>query len=439
MSTLRVELSGLSDDLDLFVLSECAPNPSCAGGSLRGGQADEDVTVENAIGTYYIIVEDYAETGGTFTLSVNCEPAATQEANLICDDTGTLEVNDTDIRIANLKIKNVGQTMARDFKLGFYVSTDTDINTEDVLIGTINIPQLVPNETGNMFFNKNLDDFNLADGSYYVGVIVDKNNDITEANEMDNTCYWNSPKVLIQSPQDAARCNAIAIVNCGQQIQGNTNGQTNKFGGADYGDCNKWDIPYQGKEKAYKLSIPSPRLLTVKLTNVQADLDLFVLSDCGVNTATCVDMSALPRQMDETIVIHNAVGNYTIIVEDYEDVGSSFSLSVNCAEDLDSPNVSLYTQNQEASYPKSLKQAVALEVYPNPSRGHFTAKVTSQEETLVNIEIIDAIGRVIADYQADVAHTLQHQFDLSDKENGVYFLRMTTANSVQTKQIVLAK
>ena len=61
------------------------------------------------------------------------------EPNLTCKDAGLLSIDGTTISIAQLEVMNSGNENAGPYKIGFYLSTDGDFNTDDILIGTLDV------------------------------------------------------------------------------------------------------------------------------------------------------------------------------------------------------------------------------------------------------------------------------------------------------------
>lgn len=76
---------------------------------------------------------------------------------------------------------------------------------------------------------------------------------------------------------------------------------------------------------------------------------------------------------------------------------------------------------------------LSIKIYPNPNAGEF--------ELIGNIEgskikLIDQLGRVILKKEAS---TINIQFDISDLEEGIYFIQLFKENSIVTKKIIVTK
>ncbi|NJL75704.1 MAG: hypothetical protein HC892_12440 [Saprospiraceae bacterium] len=59
-SNMRIYLEDHTADLDVFVFEGCdLASARCVGRSIRNNISDEDLTIRNANGTYYIVVDGY--------------------------------------------------------------------------------------------------------------------------------------------------------------------------------------------------------------------------------------------------------------------------------------------------------------------------------------------------------------------------------------------
>ena len=93
-------------------------------------------------------------------------------------------------------IENVGFTSVGAFEVSFYLSTDSTIGINDYLLGTDNIASLDINNYIESTWSGSLP-ASLSDGNYYVGWIIDPDNDIDEFNENNNKQIIESEKLLV--------------------------------------------------------------------------------------------------------------------------------------------------------------------------------------------------------------------------------------------------
>lgn len=97
-----------------------------------------------------------------------------------------------------------------------------------------------------------------------------------------------------------------------------------------YNDCdpsiNPATRPYDANDKIYTIDVDGPTTLTLKLTNLATDVDLFVFKCIDEEEYICLnDLSDLNTgATDETIVIPNADGFYQIIVDGFNAAQTAF-------------------------------------------------------------------------------------------------------------------
>lgn len=77
--------------------------------------------------------------------------------------------------------------------------------------------------------------------------------------------------------------------------------------------------------------------------------------------------------------------------------------------------------------------AAPVSLYPNPTSGMLNIETTSKAMT---VEVFNAIGEVVTYQQVNAGTT---KVDLSGKENGVYFVKVTTAEGSVMKKVVLQR
>lgn len=126
-----------------------------------------------------------------------CSPCG---SNLFCQSSGALNVSPNSINISGTVVSNSGATPPSVSYLGYYLSSNTTISTGDYLIGTDFVPALSNGSTSVesiVVTPSNI--INLPpEGNYYVGILVDYQNAISETNENDNNdCYFTTPQVVV--------------------------------------------------------------------------------------------------------------------------------------------------------------------------------------------------------------------------------------------------
>ena len=147
--------------------------------------------------------------GKVITVTVNQAGTTTIAPDLTCTG-GDLQINQSgsnySLRISNLRISNQGNAIAPSSRAGIYLSSDQNFSTSDQLVGSLDIQAL----TSGGFVLRRVDvtfnTLNLSAGQYYIGVLVDNVQAITERNENNNVYYWKSPIVEVEGPPAPADC-----------------------------------------------------------------------------------------------------------------------------------------------------------------------------------------------------------------------------------------
>jgi len=80
-----------------------------------------------------------------------------------------------------------------------------------------------------------------------------------------------------------------------------------------------------------------------------------------------------------------------------------------------------------------------IEVFPNPNRGSFSVSIAQLSADNVEVVITDARGRVVMEEQVDHVNGsgFDRDYNLSEVENGVYFIRVSADGHSSVKRIVI--
>jgi hypothetical protein len=79
-------------------------------------------------------------------------------------------------------------------------------------------------------------------------------------------------------------------------------------------------------------------------------------------------------------------------------------------------------------------------VYPNPSNGLINVNFTSTTEATASIEVVDMNGRVLQTNQVQTnIGIVEANLDLSGLANGMYFVRLVTAEATSVQRVQIAK
>lgn len=131
-------------------------------------------------------------------LIIDTAPPA--QADLRIGGCGSVSINGSVVSINNLVVTNSGDGNAGNgARVGYYLSINNVINTNDYLLGSQVLPALAANAQTTISNSYNISGISIEDGTYKVGMIVDYTNRIAESDETNNTCRDNSPTVVIDS------------------------------------------------------------------------------------------------------------------------------------------------------------------------------------------------------------------------------------------------
>ena len=82
----------------------------------------------------------------------------------------------------------------------------------------------------------------------------------------------------------------------------------------------------------------------------------------------------------------------------------------------------------------------SLEIYPNPASGYATISVNfANASNSVNITVMDILGRVVYSYENRElsSNLVEHQLDLSNFKNGMYFVNVVGNNYKEVKRLLV--
>lgn len=101
----------------------------------------------------------------------------------------------------------------------------------------------------------------------------------------------------------------------------------------------------------------------------------------------------------------------------------------------DNPNL-IITNNQDTVF-GTLNVSIndfdnSISVYPNPTNSIIYVN-SKTSETINNIELYDSLGRLL---QTNITNTEQASIDLTQRANGVYFLKITSDNGQKVERII---
>jgi hypothetical protein len=175
--------------------------------------------------------------------------------------------------------------------------------------------------------------------------------------------------------------------------------------------------------------------IRISLTNLPLDYDLRMYNSAG----TLLYSSENAGTTAETITYNNApVATYYIRVISYNSVFSASSCyRVNASIGSTAFKYNMESTTEDAAM-ESLETAVSI--FPNPSvDGKFACYVTNDIIGFVHLDIYDAAGRLINSKTFDKTEKfVKSDVDVSQKEKGVYYVKIYNQNFQQTVKLVFA-
>lgn len=156
--------------------------------------------------------------------------------------------------------------------------------------------------------------------------------------------------------ESSGPCTAAGVLACGDALDGRNDGAGATDEHAYYG-CSEFS--YTGPEVVWTFSTPRDEPVTLALTGLAADLDLYVLGSLACDASDCVTASSNPHGEDEGVTFDAAAGEeYAVVVDGWEDAVSGFHLAVACQggedsgpDDTEGPTDSPGPDDSEASGP----------------------------------------------------------------------------------------
>lgn len=115
---------------------------------------------------------------------------------------------------------------------------------------------------------------------------------------------------------------SVSTLRCGASESGSTSNQSSNYRGCSNSNA------YNSKDKEYKLYVSEKGVVNIELSNLQADLDLFLLYPNN----RCIEFSNHGGRDKEKISKELPRGYYKIIIDGYNGATSNFKLEINCSD-----------------------------------------------------------------------------------------------------------
>ena len=364
-----IQLSGLSADLDLILLSTCDRN-YCERISVRSGTQDEAIFVPGLpAGDYYVVVDGYAGNITDYTLSItcgdvpngplNCSQAQVIECNTSVNGnlqgmsqvaqyscgTGSYESGPEDIykfRLSGSSKVRIRLTPAEGQDLDLFILSDCSNSGDCIAASELGGAEIETAEFSCTNLSPNRD--------YYI--VVEGYNGATGMYQLRLDCFncTPCPDPADCPPETDLDCTAPIPLECAVPLTGQTNagGQYNE---ENYPSCLGTNT---GPEVVYLFNNEAEQSVVIELFNMQENLNLYVLNAC--NHSDCRSYGGFRTNNEEERIVLEALppGEYFIVVDGYNGAISTFNLLVTClSTTLDCQDIQLLEgRNYISSYIK---------------------------------------------------------------------------------------
>ncbi len=361
---ITINMTGLSADLDMFLFQTCTNSGgalfrNCVGISTNAGNQSETITLYNASGTYILIVDGFTHwVTSDFHINLSCahQPPPPPPPTTSCHNASQLYCGDR--KWVNAPTHNKLDHHNYDFS-GCY-GPNHYYNGNDHLykidVGS-SYRQLAINMSGlsadmDMFLFKSCGthygsktlsdcvDFSARPGIHNEQIIVENAHGVYYLSvDSDDPWYTSGYEIEVDCHDYAPDpCYSAKPLHCGDRkwVHAPTHNHLD-HNNYDYSGCLSYGYGYTGKDHLYVIDAGnSYKDLTVRLTNLSADLDLLLYRRCGNHygqsqLTECLGYSVKSGTSSETLTIHNAHGTYYLAVDSNDPwYTSGYEISLDC-------------------------------------------------------------------------------------------------------------
>ncbi len=132
-----------------------------------------------------------------------------------------------------------------------------------------------------------------------------------------------------------AECAPVQTISCGSVVDGRNDMAGSQSEHQFYG-CS--EFVYSGSEVSFEVITDLDEPVTVDVTGVSADLDVYVLQTPACDTSGCLTYSDESQDSDESVTWTAEAGqSYTVVLDGWEGAATDFQLGVQCDGALPQP------------------------------------------------------------------------------------------------------
>lgn len=177
-------------------------------------------------------------------------------------------------------------------------------------------------------------------------------------------CLYIDRSYLLECGSPSSPCDNAETLQCNVPEWGNTERESNNFTAADYRSCYSTNSSFNGNDKLYKFTLNRTTRVSVRLSQLSADLDIFLLNNC--EPVRCTGYSVNSYNSSESIQATLAAGTYYVIIDGYESgENGNYRLDLQCEE------------NQTESCPQAVAITCGRTVSGNTAYGSAQLDINS--------------------------------------------------------------
>lgn len=362
---LKIDLSHFNKNLDLFVFKNGCGLNQCVAASQRSSSYSESITINNPSGIYYIVVDGYGNYDESdFKLSVECEEEdhnsydCATEKTLTCGNTYNLS---NEYGSNKLTYSDYGSCV-NGWSASSYPYTGKDV------VYKVYVAEKSDLEINMTNLSKNLDMFLYQSCNSYGGysgclAVSRKDGNWSEQIKLEDVAagyyflvvdgrdayQWSNFKLSVNcTSHSSANCHDAQRLYCGKTYSLNNGSGGHNFKHSDYGSCNddlsSYSYPYTGKDVLYKIHVEHGQDLSIQMSELTANLDMFLFKSCSSGgygysdgLSHCLARSIKDGNWSEYIKVSNLdEGDYYLVIDGRQsNAWGHFKLKIDCDDPCD--------------------------------------------------------------------------------------------------------
>lgn len=159
-----------------------------------------------------------------------------------------------------------------------------------------------------------------------IGLLAPNNYTVKAWSSDYGTLLFTKTFTVYSSGSGANGCSNPVLLSCGNTYSGNNANGNKNYSVYTYNGSAQYD--YTGPEMIHRFTINSAGTVTLTLSGLSADLDLFLLNAC--NPSNVIALSGKSGSQSEQISVGLSAGTYYVIVDGWSGAVSNYNLALQC-------------------------------------------------------------------------------------------------------------